>query len=70
MTRALLVDRGSNTAMKQTDAWAKCTTVELETKFVELQKMVDSGMMTDRLLDYQFTEVAFIERELATRDGG
>jgi hypothetical protein len=70
MTRALLVDRGSNTAMKQTDAWAKFTTVELETKFAELQKLVDSGMMTDRSLDHQFTEIAFIERELATRDGG
>jgi len=56
--------------MKQTDAWAKCTTAELETKFVELQKLVDSGMLTDRSLDHQFTEVAFIERELATRDGG
>ena len=70
MTRALLVDRGSNTAMKQTDAWAKFTTVELETKLAELQKLVDSGMLTDRSLDHQFTEIAFIERELATRDGG
>jgi len=38
MTRALLVGRGNNTAMKQTDAWAKCTTVEPETKFAELQR--------------------------------
>ena len=55
--------------MKQTDAWAKFTTVELETKLAELQKLVDSGMLTDRSLDHQFTEITVIERELATRDG-
>ena len=70
MTRALLVDRGSNTAMKQTDAWAKVTTAELETKLAELRKLVDGDMLTDRSMDQQFTEIAFIERELASRDGG
>jgi hypothetical protein len=56
--------------MKQTDAWAKFTTAELETKLAELRKLVDGDMLTDRSMDQQFTEIAFIERELASRDGG
>jgi len=48
----------------------KAELLTLETKLAELQKLVDSGMLTDRSLDHQFTEIAFIERELATRDNG
>ena len=70
MTRALLVHRGRMREMKQTDAWAKFTTAELKAKLEALQELIESGTLTDRSLDHQFTEIAFIERELASRDGG
>ena len=56
--------------MKQTDAWAKFTTAELKAKLAALQELIEGGMLTDRSVDHQFTEIAFIERELATRNGG
>ena len=62
--------REMDAATKDRNAWSKFTTVELETKLVELRKLVDSGTLTDRSLEHQFTEIAFIENELAGRDGG
>ena len=50
-------------------AWAKFATVELETKLADLQKLVESGMLTVRSLEHQFTEIAIIENEFAGRDG-
>jgi hypothetical protein len=55
--------------MKLTDAWAKFTTAELKAKLEALQELIEGGTLTDRSLDHQFTEIAFIERELASRDG-
>lgn len=56
--------------MMQTDAWAKFTTAEPKAKLAALQELIDSGTLTDRSVDHQFTEIAFIERELVRRDGG
>ncbi|MCG8546053.1 MAG: hypothetical protein MJE12_17790 [Alphaproteobacteria bacterium] len=55
-----------------TDAnpWATFTAGELETKLEELRKLIDSGMLTDRSIEHQFTEVGIIENELASRNGG
>lgn len=55
--------------MNQRDAWAKFTTAELKAKLAALQDLIESGTLTDRSLDQQFTEIALIERELESRDG-
>lgn len=49
--------------------WAKFSSLELETKLSELRKLIDSGMLTDRSLDHQLTEVGIIENELTSRNG-
>ena len=53
-----------------TNAWGGFTREELETKLVELRRLVDGGRLSDRSLDHQYTEISIIERELAGRDGG
>lgn len=53
----------------EANPWAKFTRAELETKLGELRKLIDSGMLTDRSLEHQFTEVRIIENELAGRNG-
>ena len=55
--------------MKELDAWTKFSTDELKMKITALRDLIDSGMLTDRSIDYQFTEIAIIENELAARDG-
>ncbi|MEC5325553.1 hypothetical protein [Aurantimonas sp. A3-2-R12] len=59
-----------DSAAKEGNAWAKFTTVELETKLAELRKLVGSGTLTARSLEHQFAEIGIIENELAKRDGG
>ena len=70
MTQSQCAFRAIDAATKARNAWAKFTTVDLETKLAELRKLVDSGTLTDRSLEHQFTEIAIIENELAGRDGG
>lgn len=60
--------REMDAAAKERNAWAVFTTIELKTKLEELQKLIDSGMLTDRSLEHQFTEMGIIENELAGRD--
>ena len=55
---------------KARNVWTNFTTIELETKLAELRKLFDSGTLTDRSLEHQFSEIAIIENELAGRDGG
>ena len=55
---------------KEANPWAMFTSAELETKLHELRKLIDSGMLTDRSMEHQFTEVGIIENELSRRDGG
>ncbi|NIA72104.1 hypothetical protein HBA54_26280 [Pelagibius litoralis] len=52
------------------NAWAKFTTVELSTKLRELQELIDNGILTERSAEYQLTEIAIIENELARRHDG
>ena len=54
---------------KEANPWAKFTSAELERKLHELRKLIDSGMLTDRSMEHQFTEVGIIENELSRRDG-
>ncbi|MGP1256875.1 MAG: hypothetical protein ACTS10_20830 [Kiloniellales bacterium] len=56
--------------MNEPNAWTRFTTVELETKRGELQELIDSGMLTERSVESQLTEIAIIENELARRHGG
>ena len=56
--------------MNETNAWAKFSSAELETKIAVLRDLIESGMLTDRSTENQFAEIALIENELATRDGG
>ena len=53
---------------KDQNAWAVFTTIELKAKLAELQKLVDSDMLSDRSLQHQFIELGIIENELAERD--
>lgn len=69
MTRGLLARRGRDTAMKETNAWAKFTTAELKTKLAALRELTDCGALTDRSVVHQFSEIIFIEHELARPDG-
>ena len=62
--------RATDAMTKEENAWAKFTTVELETKLAELRKLVGSGTLTARSLEHQFAEIGIIENELAKRDGG
>ena len=55
--------------MNDMDAWTRFSTEELRMKVAALRDLIDSGMLTDRSIDYQFTEIAIIENELAARDG-
>ena len=67
MTRRRLRHRPGVEAAEETNAWLKFTTGELETKLAELRKLVDSGVLSDRSLNQQFTEIGIIENELARR---
>ncbi len=53
----------------EANPWATFTRAELEAKLGELRKLIDSGMLTDRSLEHQLTEVGIIENELAGRNG-
>jgi hypothetical protein len=55
-------------AAKDQNAWAVFTTIELKTKLAELQKLVDSDMLSDRSLQHQFIEMGIIENELAEHE--
>jgi len=70
MTQSQHTFRATDETTKEENAWAKFTAVELETKLAELRKLVESGTLTVRSLEHQFTEIAIIENELAGRDGG
>ena len=61
-------DTGSSS--QEPNPWAKFTSAELEAKLHELRKLIDSGMLTDRSIDHQLTEVGIIENELSRRNGG
>lgn len=69
MTESQCTFQVIDAATKAQNAWAKFTTVELETKLADLRKLVESGTLTDRSLEHQFTEIVIIENELAGRDG-
>ncbi len=56
--------------MMDTSAWSKFTTEELERKLAVLRKLIDSGTLTDRSVEHQFSEIGIIESELAQRHGG
>ncbi len=54
-------------------AWYGFSTHELERKLEELERLIDSGMLTDRSLSHQLDEIGIIQNELARRrdrDGG
>ena len=70
MTQRSCARAGTNLSLKEANPWAKFTSAELETKLHELRKLIASGMLTDRSLEHQFTEVGIIENELSRRDGG
>lgn len=70
MTRRPIPRRTVDAAGTEPNAWLKFTTGELEAKLSELRKLVDSGVLTDRSLNQQFTEIGIIENELARRHGG
>lgn len=50
------------------NAFAHFSTAELRKKRAELNALINSGMLTDRSLDNQQTEIAMINNELARRD--
>lgn len=55
--------------LPKTESWTTFTTAELREKLTTLRKLIDSGTLTARSEDHQVTEIAFIESELAKRDG-
>ena len=55
---------------KEANPWAKLASAELETKLDELRKLITGGMLTDRSMEHQFTEVGIVETGLSRRDGG
>ena len=69
MTQRPSARREMSVPPKEVNPWAKFTKAELETKLGELRKLIHSGMLTDRSLEHQFTEVGIIENELAGRNG-
>ncbi len=69
MTQRSCVRPETSLSPKEANPWAKFSKAELETKLGELRKLIDSGMLTDRSLEHQFTEVGIIENELAGRNG-
>ena len=69
MTRRQYANRKASVPVREANPWAKFTTGELASKLRELRKLIDSGMLTDRSMEHQFTEVAIIENELSKRDG-
>ena len=56
--------------VRDANPWAKFSAAELETKLAELRKLINSGMLSDRSMEHQFTEAGIIENELSRRDGG
>ncbi|SNS73679.1 hypothetical protein [Antarctobacter heliothermus] len=68
MTSKQYIKGEMGAATKDWNAWAVFTAAELKMKLAELQKLVDSGMLTDRSLEHQLTEMGIIENELAGRD--
>lgn len=50
-------------------AWYGFSTDELERKLEELERLVDSGTLTDRSLSQQLDEIGIIHNELARRRG-
>ena len=69
MTQRPRMRPASGPSPAEANPWAKFTTAELEAKLHELRKLIDSGMLTDRSMEHQFTEVGIIENELLRRDG-
>ena len=61
--------RRNGAGAEDANLWSRFTAMELETKRAELEKLIDSGMLTDRSLGNQLNELALIENELARRDG-
>ena len=70
MTPRSFTRRETGLSPKDANPWAKFTCAELETKLHELRKLIDSGILSDRSLEHQLTEVGIIENELSRRDGG
>ena len=70
MTQRSCAHRETSLPPKEANPWAKFTSAELETKLHVLRKLIDSGMLTDRSIEHQLTEVGIIENELSRRDGG
>ena len=56
--------------IRNTSAWAKFATEELEEKQFVLRELIESGMLTDRSVEHQLIEIGMIEGELAKRHGG
>ena len=56
-------------AMRDTSAWRKFTTEELEGKLAVLRELIDGGGLTDRSAEHQLVEIGIIESELAKRHG-
>ena len=70
MTHRSCAHPETSLSAKKANPWAEFTAAELERKLQELRKLIDSGMLTDRSIENQFTEVGIIENELSRRDGG
>ena len=70
MTQRSYTPFSTGEPVRDANPWAKFTAAELETKLAELRKLIDSGILTDRSMEHQFTEVSIIENELSRRDGG
>ena len=70
MTQRSCASPETSLPTKEANPWAKFTSAELETKLHELRKLIDSGMLTDRSMERQFTEVGIIKNELSKRDDG
>lgn len=69
MTPRPSAHRKTSLPPKETNPWAKFTVAELERKLEELRKLIDSGTLTNRSLEHQYTEMGIIENELSRRDG-
>jgi len=56
--------------MDRTLAWRGFSTAELERKLEELERLADSGMLSDRSLSQQLDEIGIIRSELHRRTHG
>jgi hypothetical protein len=57
-------------AIRDTSAWTKFATEDLEEKLIVLRQLIESGMLTDRSAEHQLIEIGMTEGELAKLHGG